>query len=88
MILINFAIKNPFSTAWNILHSRNGSLTENKSWELNFYRTSWIISVSFDFTMRQSHAGLNIDFGLFGYMLEFSICDNRHWDPKTNSWII
>jgi hypothetical protein len=39
-----------------------------------------------NWTVRQSHGGLGIVLGLFGYNIHFNLYDNRHWDVETNDW--
>lgn len=43
-------------------------------------QTSDIVSLTFDLTHRQDHAGVRIGVGVAGYNIDFSIYDNRHWD--------
>jgi hypothetical protein len=33
-----------------------------------------------NWTIRQSHAGLDLELGLFGYNIHFKFYDSRHWD--------
>jgi hypothetical protein len=40
----------------------------------------------FNWTIRQSHAGLDLELGLFGYNIHFNFYDIRHWDQNTQKW--
>jgi hypothetical protein len=41
----------------------------------------------FNWTVRQDHAGLDIDLGLFGYNIHFNFYDNRHWNSEEGRWM-
>jgi hypothetical protein len=40
----------------------------------------------FNWTVRQSHAGLDIELGLFGYNIHFNFYDNRHWHTEAGRY--
>jgi hypothetical protein len=40
----------------------------------------------FNWTIRQSHAGLDLEVGLFGYNVHFNFYDNRHWNNEAGCW--
>lgn len=61
-------------------------ISENKAWEIDCYRLSVLFEVGLYLSMRDHHAGVSITLGLFGYALEASICDTRHWDSETDDW--
>jgi hypothetical protein len=42
----------------------------------------------FNWTVRQSHAGLDLELGLFGYNVHFQFYDNRHWNVKEGCWMV
>jgi hypothetical protein len=46
-----------------------------------------MVSFNFSWTIRQSHAGLDIDFGLLGYCFHFNFYDNRHWNYTEGRWM-
>jgi hypothetical protein len=46
-----------------------------------------MISVGASWTVRQSHAGLDMEFGLLGYCVHFNFYDNRHWNHKEGRWM-
>jgi hypothetical protein len=46
-----------------------------------------LVSFVFDWTRRQSHAGLDIEIGLFGYAAHFNFYDNRHWNIEEERWM-
>jgi hypothetical protein len=88
MINLNFSIANPWRTdkIWNILWSKYGSITRNKAWEFNGYRTGCIINVEFRWTLQGDHAGAYLMMGLLGYEVELAFYDTRHWNYDTNTW--
>lgn len=64
-------------------------ITKNKSLELQISKWghSWtLIGLTVRYTMRQSHAGLMLEFELFNYSLIINLCDNRHWDWQKGEW--
>ena len=84
-------IKNPFAKGvFRNLYNRYGKLTKNKSWELELlHDDSSLASFGVDLSWRWSHhAGPNIRVGLLGYEVFATIYDVRHWDHRTNSWVI
>lgn len=80
MIYITFVLHNPWSNRHQIVANKVFSVTENKSIEIGLYRNSCIIEFSFTIRgLKQDHAGLGFDIGLFGYNFDFSFYDNRHY---------
>ena len=88
MIYFGVSLRNPFvahrfSCIWN----PHGEISKNKTWELQFSRSHGLI---FSFTIsthfKQSHAGYSVELGLFGYIFQADIYDNRHWDYTNDKW--
>lgn len=87
MININFNIRNPWSSRWKNYRCFHGLLPiPHKFWELQFYRSSDIIDLTFQINIRQSHGGVRLGLGLLTCNVEFQIYDNRHWDYENNTW--
>lgn len=87
MITLVFSIRNPFSHKFVNLWCRNFNTPfEHKFVELEFYKDSSLLSFRFDLTARQSHSGLNLEFGLLGYCVNFTFYDNRHWNQAANRY--
>jgi hypothetical protein len=86
MINLNFSIGYPFSDRFEIVASTSKLLTKYKAVEANMYRTATIIKLSLAYSIRRDHAGLQLEFGLFGYDCELNFYDTRHWDYKTHQW--
>ena len=86
MINLNFSIGYPFSDRFEIVASTSKLLTKYKAVEANMYRTATIIKLSLAYSIRRDHAGLQIEFGLFGYDCELNFYDTRHWDYETHQW--
>lgn len=88
MIHIDFSFSNPFiKEKFENLFCRSGSITQNKSWEFQTYYHSYtLFEFGFGLNFKQSHSGLNVAIGIFGYSVDFRIYDNRHWDSENNCW--
>lgn len=81
--MINFfiRIRNPFSHKFVNLWSRTFKTPFKKKFiELEFYRDSSLLACTIDWTVRQSHAGLNLELGIAGFCLNFTFYDSRHWN--------
>jgi hypothetical protein len=88
MISLNFNLRNPRSHEFKNFCSRvYDTPFKHKFVELEFYKDSTIISFMVNWTVRQSHAGLDIEFGLFGYNVHFNFYDNRHWNSEEGRWM-
>lgn len=67
-------------------------LTKNKSFELqlelfNDLSCNNIIELSFNWSIKQDHAGLSYTFMLYRIIFfKLQIYDNRHWDWENNKW--
>ena len=87
MISFNFHLRNPwhvtFKNLWCCVFK---TPFKNKFIELELTKDFSLLTVSFDWTVRQSHAGLSLELGIFGYNIHFNFYDNRHWDAETNNW--
>ena len=86
MIHISFGLSNPWGNAFDNLWNKSGMLTRHKAWEAEILQTRELIGFEIGYTMRQDHAGLNLDLSLFGYSISFQIYDTRHWDYVLNKW--
>jgi len=90
MIVITFSIQNPFFKSWrqfkNIRNWHGATPFQNKFWEVEILKSGEI--VMFDFTVRTrcDHAGTTLGLGLFGYSINMTLYDNRHWDHVTDKW--
>ena len=86
MININFLISNQYSNRWGSVWSKSGKPKNHKAWELAFYKTNKFIEVCFCLNFNCDHAGLQTNFSLFGYTVEYSLYDTRHWDYDNDKW--
>jgi hypothetical protein len=81
MISLNFNIRNPWSGTFKNLWCRAWDTPfENKHIELEVTQDCTLVSFRFNWTIRQSHAGLDFELGVFGYNVHFTFYDSRHWD--------
>lgn len=87
MIHFNFNLRNPWSSRFENLWCQVWATPfKDKHVELEVTRDGSLISFMFNWTIRQSHAGLDIEAGLFGYCIHFNLYDARHWDQTHNCW--
>jgi len=89
MIYFNINIRNPFwGDRWESLKHWSCKEPKNhKSWEIQTMKDSELFRIEFDWTARQDHAGVRLELGLFGYKINFSYYDTRHWHPEKDRWI-
>jgi hypothetical protein len=89
MLSLNFNIRNPWSTTFKNLWCRAYTTPfKNKFVELEVTRDFTLVSFIFNWTVRQSHAGLDLELGLFGLCIHCNFYDNRHWDVNQSAWEI
>lgn len=87
MISFTFYLRNPWNNEFKNLWNRAYKTPfKHKFVELEITRDFTLISLMFNWSVRQSHAGLDLEFGLFGYNVHFNFYDNRHWSTELNSW--
>lgn len=87
MISLNLSIRNPYSQEFKNIWNKSYAAFKHKYIELEFYKDSSIVSVNVNWTIRQSHAGLDIEVGLLGYCFHFNFYDNRHWNYTEGRWM-
>ena len=87
MMNFNLWLRNPWSNKFNNLWCKSYSTPfENKFIELQIYKDFTLMSFMINWTIRQSHAGLDLEIGILGYCVHFNFYDSRHWDDKNNCW--
>lgn len=59
---------------------------KHKYIELQCIKNCNLLRFEFEFTVKQDHAGLNLELGLFGYEVHFTFYDSRHWNYESNTW--
>lgn len=90
MINIHLSINNPWAKEnFKNLFCRGGKITKNMAWEFEIIRYSYTFAeFNTSYTVRQDHAGFDLEIGLFGYSMHFQIYDSRHWNYTNNCWEI
>ena len=90
MIYFNVNIRNPnWSDRFKSIKVWTGSTPfRNKFWEVQIIENDNLLRCEFEFTVKQDHAGVNLELGLLGYEVHFTFYDNRHWNYKENRWEI
>ena len=87
MLNLNLNIRNPwsnrFENLWFVVYE---SVFKHKYIEIELYKDSNILTFNFDWTIRQDHAGLSIELGLFGYTVHYNFYDNRHWNTEAGRY--
>ena len=86
MIYVSLSLSNPWGSEFKNLWNKSGLITKNKAWELEVTKHRQLIGFTFGYTMRQDHAGVTLEVGLFGYSLSFMTYDTRHWNSRTGTW--
>lgn len=86
MINLQFNIHNPWSKRFHNYKCYSWQVTKNKAIEIEFLGSSDIIDIHLSITHRRSHAGVELELGLFGYNVHFMFYDSRHWDYENNKW--
>lgn len=88
MIYLNLNIRHP--NWWNRFENIKCWVGEtpfkHKYWECQILKADNLLRFEFGFTIREDHAGLNLELGLFGYEIHFTFYDNRHWNHKEGRW--
>jgi hypothetical protein len=88
MIYLNINLRHP---AWaerfkNIWHRHGVTFVPDKHWEVQVIKNDNLLRFEFGWTVRQDHAGINLELGLLGYETHFTIYDHRHWDYENKCW--
>jgi hypothetical protein len=89
MIYFNVTIRNPY---WwdrfkNIKWWHGATPVKNKFWEVQVTKTAELFRIEFEVTTMQDHAGINLELGLLGYGVTFTLYDNRHWNTDEGRWM-
>jgi hypothetical protein len=87
MIHFSIGLLNPFSNRWDNIYNRS-AVHGNKAVEFEVYRDTTIISFAFRWNIRQDHAGMNLELGLFGYTVSVHYYDTRHWNEEAGRFYI
>jgi hypothetical protein len=89
MLYLNLKISNPFSDRFKNIKCWSGATPfKHKFWEVQIMASNDLILFGFSYTIRQDHAGLNLELGLLGYNIDFNFYDSRHWDYIGERWEI
>ena len=89
MISFNCNIRNPWSNTFKNLWCKSYNTPfKNKFIELEIYKDFTLVSFMFNWTIRQSHAGLDLELGLLGYCVHFNFYDSRHWNTNENRYYV
>ena len=87
MIDLKFSVTNPWWERFDSLYSTSGSTPfKNKFWEIQVMKSDDIATVDLRITTRQSHAGMDLWLGIFGYAVNLQFYDSRHWDYELKDW--
>jgi hypothetical protein len=62
------------------------AIFDYKFLEIEYIRDTDIIGLWFNWTFRQSHAGISFGASLLSYGLYVTLEDTRHWDSNKNTW--
>jgi hypothetical protein len=85
MINLSINLTNPFSRRFRC-YTKTIRVSKHKTLELELSENSCIISIFFRWAIRESHAGILLDIGLFGYSVGVELSDDRHWAHNKGTW--
>ena len=90
MIYFNFTLTPP---SWwerfkNIKCWAGDTPWKNKYWEVQITKCEHLFRIEFQWTIRQDHAGVRLELGVFGYQIDFNFYDSRHWNTEAGRWKI
>ena len=88
MIYFGFNIANPYSNRWENTWNYLANPFKHKYIELEMFKDNTVLTFSFRWSIRQSHAGVMIELGALGRSFLFQLYDNRHWNSKEGRWMI
>lgn len=89
MINFSFNLVNPFSDPSKfktVYTTSSKTWNPHKFWDFSICKDSSIIRLTFDFTIKEDHAGFGFDFAILGWGIDFRFYDHRHWDYENNCW--
>lgn len=87
ILAFGFHIGIPFCPwRWKDFWYKRIPVTKNKTVEIQIDRTTTLIGVSLNWSIRSDHAGIRLELELLGIECLFSFEDNRHWDKETGTW--
>jgi hypothetical protein len=89
MINLSINIRNPWYKEWskNLFSAVYATPFKHKFIELECYKDGHLLSFMLAWSICQSHAGFDIELGLFGYNVHFNFYDNRHWNTEEGRWM-
>lgn len=84
MIYFNINIRNPFwwNRFENLWNTAGNTPFKHKYWEIQFMKDCELLRLEFNWSVRQDHAGVQLELGLLGYKVAFSVYDSRHWNEE------
>ena len=90
MIYLNINIRKP---SWwrrfkSIKNWHGETPFKYKYWEVQVIQNDNLFRIEFELNVKQDHAGVNLELGLFGYEIHFTVYDNRHWDYENDKWVV
>jgi len=89
MIYLNINIRNPkwWDRFKNIKCWTGETPIKHKYWEVEVIKNDNLLRFEFEVTTMQDHAGVNLELGLLGYEIHFTLYDNRHWNSEEGRWM-
>lgn len=86
MINFSFSLRNPFSKLFKSTMLVNTQVFEHKFIEIEYTRNNEFIGCWFNWSCRQSHAGISFGLSLLSFGIYFTFEDVRHWNCDNNCW--
>lgn len=88
MIYFNINIRHPgwWRRGRHIKSWHGSTPIPYKYWEVQAIKNDNLLRVEFEWTVRQDHAGVNLELGLLGYEIHFTVYDFRHWNSEAGRY--
>ena len=90
MLYLNLNIRNPkwWDRFENLKCWVGDTFVKHKYWEVEVIKNDNLLRIEFEVTTQQDHAGVNLELGLLGYEVHFTVYDNRHWNHEEHRWMV
>jgi len=83
----SISIYNPYNKIYKEYYYRDKQIPNtNKAILIQIYKNNNLLSLDFNWTLSQSHAGIFLELGILGYNILLNLYDKRHWDYENNRW--
>ncbi len=86
LIKLSFEISLPIDRYDHIYEKDWATPFKNKYLQLGVYLTNNLVNFHMDWSIKEDHAGVMLEFALFGFGASICLYDCRHWDYVNDCW--